>query len=81
MALLEFEETRGWSSSDSDGSDMLDGEREEVPLIRTGFQTPSKGSSNPSCDSEEINEEPYDIDLSNADIKKRIVDRSHVFAK
>ena len=77
MPLREFEETRGWSSSDSDGSDMEDGESEEAAVIRSRFQPPSEGEDNPTSKSEVINEEPYDMDLTNIEIKQRIVYRSH----
>ena len=83
MLLLDFEETRGWSSSESDGSDMSDCEREEAALIRTRFVPPSKGSNNnPTSENEDIQEElPYDMNLSDTEIMNGIVDRSHLLVK
>ena len=73
--LLEFEETRGWSSSESDGSYMEDSESEEAGSIDARFVPTLKVATNPSK-SEEINEEPFDMQLSDADIESRIVARS-----
>ena len=49
---------------------------EEAGSIRTRFQTPSEVKDNPSSESETINEKPYDLDLPDTEIKRRIVERS-----
>ena len=47
---------------------MKDSEIEEAGSIMTRFETPSKYDNNPSSENEVIDEEPYDMDLTDTDI-------------
>ena len=64
--IPENEETVGWSSSDSERSDLENGEYFESTEIDSHFQTPSEGEDNPSSEIEDIVEKPNDMNLSNA---------------
>ena len=64
--IRENEETIGWSSSDSEDSDLENGENLECTEIDSHFQPPSEDEDNPSSEMEDIVEKPYDMKISNA---------------
>ena len=62
---------------------MENSESEEAALIDARFVPPSKGiNNNPTSENEDIQEElPYDMNLSDTEIRSGIVDRSYLLVK
>ena len=72
-----------WSSSDSDDSYMENSESEEAALITKRFVPPFKVDDSPSSESDaiKIDEQPYDLDITNIEIYWRIAYRSYELVK
>ena len=75
LGLLEIEETRGWSSTESGSSDIENSESTEAPKIRSHFLPAESGDV--SSNEEAINERPFDMNLSNVELERSVVDDSH----